>query len=165
LAGSNISKSVILPEKGHLKSTLKDHYGNRLRVRVCGILVEKDQILLVRHAGIGEQGYFWCAPGGGLEFGETLNQCLQREFREETGLEIEVQEFYSHYEFLQLPLHAIELFYKVKRTGGELKTGTDPETPDLKVIDAVEWISIRQLSKFPVNTMHPIVIELAVNPD
>lgn len=32
----------------------------------------------------------WQVPGGGLEFGETIKQCLHREVKEETGVEVKI---------------------------------------------------------------------------
>ena len=102
-------------------------YSDKLRVRVCGICLQDNKLLLVRHqATIGNHA-FWAPPGGGLEYGETVQECLKREFLEETGLQVEVIRFLYLNEFLQPPLHALELFFEVRVTGGTLRTGTDPE--------------------------------------
>ena len=74
-------------------------YGNRLRVRVCGICIRNDQLLLVNHRGLVE-GDFWSFPGGGMQFGETAKECLTREFMEETGLTVEVGDFLFTCEFI-----------------------------------------------------------------
>lgn len=41
-----------------------------------------------------ERGY-WEFPGGQVEFGERLSEAIQREFREEYGMEIEIIELLS----------------------------------------------------------------------
>ena len=64
---------------------------------------------------------------GGLQYGESMQECLKREFEEETGLQVKVKRFLFVNEFLQPPLHAVEFFFEVRITGGNLRTGTDPE--------------------------------------
>jgi len=61
---------------------------SNIRIRAAGILVHQGQILLVRHEK-GDQSY-WLLPGGGVEYGETVEEGLKREFREEVGLDIRV---------------------------------------------------------------------------
>ena len=51
-----------------MKEAVDTMYGNRVRVRVCGILIQEDKILLINHKGVGEKGSLWAPPGGGLEF-------------------------------------------------------------------------------------------------
>jgi 8-oxo-dGTP diphosphatase len=44
-------------------------------------------------------------------------------------------------EFIKLPWHAVELYYHVKRVGGELKLGSDPELPEGgQMILEVGWV-------------------------
>ncbi|MGH7738635.1 MAG: NUDIX domain-containing protein [bacterium] len=61
---------------------------NTIRIRVAGILVKDGQLLLVRHEKNNQS--YWLLPGGGVEYGESLEQALTREFEEEVGLHIEV---------------------------------------------------------------------------
>lgn len=109
------------------KQLIEKMYGHRLRLRVCGICMEQDRILMVRHAGLGEKGEMWIPPGGGMEWGQSAPENLQREFKEETGLEVEVEKLMFVHEHLQEPLHALELFFRVHPQGGQLTTGYDPE--------------------------------------
>jgi 8-oxo-dGTP diphosphatase len=127
-------------------------YGQRVRVRICGLCWDSDALLLVNHKGITASN-FWAPPGGGLEFRQTLNQCLQREFLEETGLKIEVGKFLFGCEFIHEPLHAIELFFEVHPIGGNLVVGTDPE---LQIIDGVKYMSNTDLLSIAKDQLHGI---------
>lgn len=57
----------------------------QVRVRVAGVYTRGDEILLVNHVRDGRS--YWLLPGGGLEFGESLAQALERELREECALQ------------------------------------------------------------------------------
>ncbi|SFQ16231.1 NUDIX hydrolase [Parafilimonas terrae] len=58
-------------------------------VRVYGILLDNDNRILVSDEFI-RGDYFTKFPGGGLELGEGTRDCLKREFKEETGLDVMV---------------------------------------------------------------------------
>ena len=130
-------------------------YGNKLRVRVCGLCLEKDYLLMVNHHGIVD-GDFWAPPGGGLQFGETAEICLKREFFEETGLEIQIQSFLFNSEFIHLPLHALELFFLVSRKSGDLQRGFDPEMIDDQIIKDVKYMSWAEIDRLSPVRKHGI---------
>ena len=83
-------------------------------VIVTAAVIEKDGRILIarrkkgwRHAGK------WEFPGGKIEPGETPEECLQRELREELAIEAEIGEFicsstyaYSHATIQLLVYHA-----------------------------------------------------------
>lgn len=128
-------------------------FGNRVRVRVCGILIEKDSILLVNHRGLNKSNLFWCPPGGGIQFGESAAESLQREFREETGLEIDVLDFLCVNEYSSQALQAVELFFLVRRTGGHIATGTDPELKQ-QIIREVKFMTIQEIRNYLPAEVH-----------
>jgi len=51
-----------------------------------GLLIRDDRVLLVRCRYPGEDEPLWTLPGGRQERGETIEQTVAREFREETSL-------------------------------------------------------------------------------
>ncbi len=136
-------------------------FGNKLRVRVSGVLIENESVLLIKHKTLPPVNNFWSPPGGGLSYNETLKDCLEREFFEETNLSIKSAELICMNEFLQAPLHAIELFFLVSSYEGELKLGKDPELAHNKqIIEELEFIPFSQLKKFPKASYHPIFHDL-----
>ena len=64
------------------------------RPSAYALIVKDEQMLLVNTRSTGK--YFF--PGGAVEIGEQLNIALQREVKEETGLEIEVGELFQFVE-------------------------------------------------------------------
>ncbi|GAA4296920.1 NUDIX hydrolase [Nibribacter koreensis] len=137
---------------------LAESYSHKTRVRVCGLLVQDNTLLLARHTAAFGAGSFWIPPGGGLDYGEKVKDCLTREFEEETGLAIEVGRFLYLHEFLRPPLHAIELFFEVKQVSGELKLGHDPEHgQDAQLLEEVRFISVRDMYKMHPEELHPVL--------
>ena len=63
---------------------------SRFNIRVYGILMWKHQVLLSDEIRKGNRMTKF--PGGGLELGEGIEECLIREFQEELGVTVEVGE-------------------------------------------------------------------------
>lgn len=86
-------------------------------IRVYGILLDSQQRLLVSDEFI-RGAYITKLPGGGLEFGEGTRDCLKREFKEETGLDVEIGEHFYTTDFFQISAfnhkdQIVSIYYKV----------------------------------------------------
>lgn len=68
-------------------------------VRAYGALIVNGQILLIEESFKGVD--MIKLPGGGLEFGEGLKQCVIREFMEELGMEIKIDQHIYTTDFFQ----------------------------------------------------------------
>jgi 8-oxo-dGTP diphosphatase len=132
---------------------LKNTYGGKLRLRVCGVCEIDGKVLLANHLEINGGNNFWCPPGGGVEFGETIEAALKREFFEETGLIVSIGKFLGIYEFINEPLHAVELFYEIFILGGELKIGADPET-DFQILKDIKWMNFTEINQLKKEEIH-----------
>src|SRR4051812_49929296 len=56
----------------------------------AGLVFEKGKLLITQRRLNDHLGGFWEFPGGKVEKGETFQECLGRELREELGIEVEV---------------------------------------------------------------------------
>ena len=70
-------------------------------VRIYGLLFDEQQRLLVSDEFI-KGNFFTKLPGGGLEIGEGTRDCLKREFKEETGLDVEIGTHIYTTDFFQI---------------------------------------------------------------
>jgi ADP-ribose pyrophosphatase YjhB (NUDIX family) len=63
----------------------------QIELVVAGIVIDKGKALLVRHPKLGK----WLPPGGHIKPGETPDDAVRRELREEVGLVVELID-YAH---------------------------------------------------------------------
>jgi ADP-ribose pyrophosphatase YjhB (NUDIX family) len=89
------------------------------------IVARGDEVLLVRRRYAPRAGA-WCLPSGFMEYGETPEQCVVRELREETGLKGRVTGLVGVYAGRDDPrVRAVLVVYAVRRMGGTLTPGDD----------------------------------------
>lgn len=139
---------------------MKRHYEDHLRVRVCGILLQDEKILLVNHKGLTASGIFLSPPGGGVQFQEKMEETLKREFLEETGLHIQLKDFLFFDEYIKENIHAIEFFFKVEVISGALEIGNDPEETE-QIIDNVDFYALNELQNLDDSSLHACLKNLA----
>lgn len=106
----------------------------RVDVAFALIVDEAGRLLIVRN-----DDDRWDLPGGKVEAGETLEQALKREVKEETGLDIEIEGLYSVRELFRKKKeeHMLIFTFLASKTGGKLSV----QDPDQEVQEAkwVDW--------------------------
>lgn len=93
----------------------------------AGALVETDgRVVLVRRGVEPHTGY-WSLPSGYVEADELAEAAAVRETREETGLEIEIENLLGVYSFGREPQTGVLILYSGHPVGGELCAGDDAQ--------------------------------------
>lgn len=142
---------------------ISEIYKDRTRIRVCGLCWLGEKLLMINHQGL-TTGSFWSPPGGGIEFGETAQDALAREFLEETRVDILPGQFRFVCEYIQQPLpsrkaslHAVELFFAVDYLKGDAIRGADPESdPEHQIITEVKYMSMEEILIIPAEERHGV---------
>jgi ADP-ribose pyrophosphatase len=110
----------------------------------CGALIINDKnetLLLKRTDKSRNRAGFWSKPGGGLEFGDKIEDTVKREIKEEIGVEIEIIKFLCFTENILKDenQHWISFNYLAKITEGEVKN-MEPEKHE-----EVKWFALDNL--------------------
>ena len=133
---------------------------NEAKVNVAAIIKKGNKYLLVKQ-GKGEyhEG-LWAFPGGQVKSNETLDFAVKREVKEETGLNVLVENFLCKQilkndhptEFKQYPYVEI-LFYNCKALKGNALPGSDVE----KYI----WVTLKEMKNYKMRpTMYDVIKKL-----
>jgi 8-oxo-dGTP pyrophosphatase MutT (NUDIX family) len=111
----------------------------KFRVAIYGVLVENGRVLLTDTRV--PSGIITNFPGGGLELGESPLSALEREFREETSINVKVGELlYCSRLFQQNPEYPHEqlmhIYYQVTRISEQVNLAGNGDD-----VDQASWVS------------------------
>ena len=114
-------------------------------VGVGAVIWKDDHFLLIQRSKAPMKGG-WSIPGGRLELGESLQEGIHREIKEETGLEvrlgpvIDVVDYIAKDEDGHVITHYGLVDYLAFWQDGEASAGSDA--------DAVKWASLEDIKKY-----------------
>lgn len=118
----------------------------KFRPAAYGIVINKDKILLISLRNT--KKYFF--PGGGVNFGETLETAALREVKEETGIKVKIvrliffKESYFYYDPLDEAFQSYSFFYLCKPL--TLSLSEDFKVKDEEA-EKPRWVKIKSLHK------------------
>lgn len=137
---------------------------NRFNLRVYGIIRNTiGEVLISDECRNGHS--FTKFPGGGLEFGEGLVDCLKRELMEELSIDsvigdqIYVNDFYQQSAF-RASDQLVSFYFEVKEYLGEIEV-SDHAVPVTSEGEKFRWVNIEELNAemmtFPIDK---VVVEM-----
>ncbi|MDH3654680.1 MAG: 8-oxo-dGTP diphosphatase MutT [Myxococcales bacterium] len=110
-------------------------------VVAAAVVIREGRVLLTRRAEGQHLAGMWEFPGGKLEEGESPEEALVRECREECGIDVDVGAILdvTHHRFPQK--NVLLLFYRCRLRGGEVR--------HLQVADHA-WVAPAELDRYPL---------------
>ena len=108
----------------------------RKQIRVVAAVIRRDDKIFATQRGYGDYKDWWEFPGGKIETGETPEEALVREIREELNIGITVEELLTSVEYDYPEFHLSMDCFWCRIEEGE---------PVLLEHEAARWLSLSEL--------------------
>ena len=124
---------------------MKRLYPKQPIIGVGAVIIKDGKILLEKRKNEPGKGK-WSIPGGLVELGESVEQTVIREVKEETGLDVEKPEHIDVVDNIirdendEVKYHFVIIDYFMKLKGGTLKAATDAEE--------LRWVAFDEVQKY-----------------
>ena len=109
------------------------------QIGVAVIWNQSRQILIDKRKIGGAMGGLWEFPGGKIEAGETVIDCITREIREELAIEINVGEHLISIDHTYPTFNVTLIVHNCQYISG---------TPQSIESDEIRWVEVRDLDKY-----------------
>jgi 8-oxo-dGTP diphosphatase len=120
------------------------------RLTAAVLVMHEGKFLLAERNKENYNGY-WIIPGGGVEFGETIQNAALREIKQETNLDVDIIKLIGHKEVINVPgnYHSVVFYYLAKPKHLNIEANDDvskanffsiDEIKKMKIAESVEWV-------------------------
>lgn len=123
--------------------------------QIAAAIIEIDGKILIAQRGK-EDGLrgLWEFPGGKVESGESLQECLKREMREEFGIEVQVGDYFCTSSFAHKDVNYDMNMFFVHGFTGQIV---------LHEHLAVAWVTVAELENYPMPAPDlPVLAQLKI---
>ena len=121
------------------------------RIGVAVIRDREGNILIDRRKPVGEMAGLWEFPGGNIEPAETVQECIEREIKEELGIEIAVGDLLIEIEHTYNTFQVTLFVHNCQYISG---------TPQPIECDEILWVDVSQLNKYQFPQANNQIIDL-----
>lgn len=137
----------VLELKRHMLSEQMKNLWEKPWISTDGIIFHEEKIVLIKRGKEPFKGMY-ALPGGIVEYGERVEDCVVREIREETGLETEVMNLVGVYSEPERDPrgHFITIAFNLRVLGGKLHSGDDATDVSLFELDSLPDLAADHLS-------------------
>lgn len=126
---------------------------SRIRVIAIGLVIEQNHLLVFEGYDAKRQSPYYRPLGGEIEFGETGEQALKREFLEEINQPIEQLEYLetleNHYQLEDVQGHELVRVYRVSLVNSEAYNQDYVITEPGQLPLQTRWLDLTQLAQTP----------------
>ena len=123
-----------------MKDILFDIDGKLFSYRVGGVLIKDNQVLLTKG------GDDYSLPGGHVQIGETSCETVAREFKEETGFDVEplnvISTYENFWEWDDKKCHQLCIIYRLKMIDETQRLMPNPDTERAKYL----WVDLNEIA-------------------
>lgn len=133
------------------ENAIKRHYPEQPLVGVGAVIFRGDEVLLVRR---GQEPALksWSLPGGLVELGETLEDAVRRELKEETGLSVNILGVTAILDRIyhdpdgKIPYHYVLIDFVCDYQRGELEPASDISAAQFVPVSDLESLELPQFT-------------------